>query len=599
MTNYNKFDGLDDERYFANPWVGLGYCKIRDTKFKSKLLPMTDSNKLAWIVYDGTIYNYNDMKVELSNLGCLFATNNDAEVILNAYLCYGESFVSRLRGMFAFAIWDKRKNRLVLGRDRFGIKPLYYSLNDEHIAFGSEMMTILAGGFSKKEIDWQAVDSYFSYGYILGPLTIYKDIRKLIPGSMLIVENADGTLNAQRVKYWQPEFYPTDEGNDAGYLEQIRSGLLDSVKAHMAGDLPIGAFLSAGIDSNAVVSAMAQLYPGRIKTFTIGFFECNYNEADEAKRCAAKYGTDHYELYLKPQTAEVLNKIIDTYEEPFADNSAIPTYFVSGLAAQYVKVVLSGDGGDEFFGGYDSYRRLLKINKSATWIRMGSPLFKVISSMMPLQTKGRRFLNMLAKGPDQTYANFLSFDEREKKVMFHADILPLIEKDSAVEIKLKYLRESRTDDFLSKMQELDIKTYMADDCLTKVARVGVAHALEVRMPLIDHEMFAIAARIPSALKIKSGVGKHIFRKAVKPGIPNEIFDRPKKGFTIPLQKWLKDDLYDYSRASLETAEKTGIFRPAYVKKLLEKNNRGGLATRIWPILVFSRWLKKIHTQPIS
>lgn len=593
MCNVMAHRGPDDEGFFLSRNIGLGFRRLSIIDLHLGHQPMTDAFEQATIVFNGEIYNYQKLKRDLEFRGRLFKTNSDTEVILNCYLEYGIEFVNSLRGMFAFAIWDKRTNKIILGRDRFGIKPLYYSLDKDRLVFASEMKSILKGGFSKKELDWQAVDSYFSYGYILSPLSIYKDIRKLAAGHILVVETNNNNFSGTLYRYWKPEFNEDRSFSFEDYKVQIREKLDESVKAHLVSDVPVGAFLSAGIDSNAVVSMMIKSYPDRVKTFSIGFKDSKYNEAILAKKCADYYGTEHTELYLKPESADIIDKIVDFYDEPFADSSAIPTYFVSKLASESVKVVLSGDGGDEFFAGYGSYQQALKINNFRNLIEIGRPFSRFLSYAMPYSMKGKRFLYSLSKKPSQFYAYAMQVNDMEKRFLFHPDVIDNITKSPSVNIKLCSLNKSNKD-LVSRYTGMDIATYLVDDILTKVDRASMANSLEVRVPIIDHEFFELAARIPSEMKINGNTGKYIFREAIKDQIPYDVYNKPKTGFTIPINEWFADNLIDYYSESLRSAKEIGIFNPAYLKSFYKTKNLGSQITRIWPILVFSKWMERVH-----
>jgi len=585
--------GPDDEGFMIEKNIGFGFRRLSIIDLSSGHQPMSDALEQAWIVFNGEIYNYKQLKRELEFRGRIFKTTSDTEVILNSYLEYGLDFVNSLRGMFAFAIWDKRNNKIVIGRDRFGIKPLYYSINSDRLVFGSEMKSILKGKFSRKELDWQAVDSYFSYGYVLSPLSIYQDIRKLSPGHILVVDVVDKKFAVRLKRYWKPVFKEDNSLSFEDYKELIKEKLNETVKAHLVSDVPVGAFLSGGIDSNAVVSTMIKYYPDKVKTFSIGFGDAKYNEAVLAKKCAEFYGTDHTELYLKPESAELIDKIVDFYDEPFADSSAIPTYFVSKLAAKEVKVVLSGDGGDEFFAGYDTYPRMKAINQYRHIIRVASPLSKAISNLMPFSMRGKRFLYSLTKNPSQIYAHTMQFNEIEKNFLFHQDILHNIKNNPSVNIKIGHLSND-TDDFVSRQQGMDISSLMVDDILTKVDRASMANSLEVRVPIIDHEVFELAARIPSNMKIKENIGKHILREAIKDQIPIEVYNKPKTGFTIPVNDWFGNNLLDYAHETLMEAERSGIFNPEYLRPFINNKDLGGQVTRTWTILAFTKWMERIH-----
>ena len=339
---------------------------------------------------------------------------------------------------------------------------------------------------------------------------------------------------------------------------------------------------------------MVNLYPERVKTFSIGFKDADFNEAMLSRKSAAAYGTDHTELYLELESADIIDQIVDMYDEPFADSSAIPTYYVSKLASQSVKVVLSGDGGDEFFGGYKSYQRLLKLRRFRHLIQLGKPLFYLASRSLSPSAHGKRFLYALTKNPDLLYAHEIQINEIEKKSFYHPDIFASIKAHSAVDLKIKHIHDSATDDYISRMMELDINTYMVDDILTKVDRASMANSLEVRVPIIDHLFFETAARIPAGMKIRKTSGKYIFREAFKSQVPDYIYHKPKSGFTIPISKWFKAGLDDYYIELLKKAGQNRIINPDYIQKLVECKNLGSLSSRIWPIIVFSAWQIKME-----
>ena len=592
MTRVIIHRGPDSEGFYINNNVGLGFRRLSIIDLAAGNQPMCDLQERAWIVFNGEIYNYKELQKSLIRKGYHFKTQSDTEVILNAYLEYGLDFVDHLRGMYAFAIWDIKNNRMVLGRDRFGIKPLYYLLTNKRVVFGSEMKSILKSGYSNRQLDWQAVNSFFSYNYILNPISIYSDIKKLTPGHLLIIQSDGSTFQRKDKKYWQPTFTVDNSFSFEDYKIMIKEKLNETVKAHLVSDVPVGAFLSGGIDSNAVVSAMIKLYPEKVNTFSIGFKEPKYDEAILSKQSAVQYGTKHTELYLEKGSIDLIDKIIDMYDEPFADSSAIPTYFVSRLASEHVKVVLSGDGGDEMMGGYTTYQRLIKIQKYKNLIRYGSPLFKLASDAMPSGVRGKRFLNSLTNDPDIISAYAMEVDDVEKLKYFHPDVVSNISNNPASSIKLEYIKNSNSNDYISRMMELDISTFMVDDILTKVDRASMANSLEVRVPLIDQDFFEMASKIPSQMKIKGNIGKYIFREAVKDQIPDFIYNKPKTGFSIPVTEWFKNDLSEYVVNALHEAKDIGIFNQNYINTLLKTPNIGSLVTRIWPLVVFSTWYKR-------
>lgn len=592
MTDSITHRGPDDEGFFIKDNIGFGFRRLSIIDLKGGHQPMTDNSNQAWIVFNGEIYNYLDIKKDLIEKGFVFNTNSDTEVVLNAYLCYGNAFVEKLRGMFAFAIYDLKKRITILGRDHFGIKPLYYSLNKNTLVFSSELKSIVTTGLITREIDFNAVDCYFSYGYIANDLTIYSDVKKLLPGHIIIFEQKDNVIIAETKNFFSPKFTPNYSYTFDEYKLEIKNKLQQTVKAHLLSDVPVGAFLSGGIDSNAVVSIMAKLYPEKIKTFTIGFNESGFDEAVLAKKSAAFYGTQHHELYLEPESASIIDKLVDIYDEPFADSSAIPTYFLSKLAAQHVKVVLSGDGGDELFGGYGTYQRLKKLNSYRYILNPVRPLFKALASYMNDGVKGKRFINMLSKDPEHMYAYFMQVDNEEKKKLYTNDVFDLVSNNFASQIKVKKIIQSKSNPFISKMMELDLTTYMPDDILVKVDRASMANSLEVRVPLIDVDFFDLASRIPFEMKMNKIGGKFIFKEAIKDIIPDYIYNKPKSGFTIPIHKWMKKDLNDFIKQSLLELKTTQIINPQYIDNILKMDDLRGMATRVWPLVMFSRWYSK-------
>jgi asparagine synthase (glutamine-hydrolysing) len=598
MNNSQHHRGPDDEKYMIDGNVGFGFKRLSIIDLKHGQQPMSDINKTTWIVFNGEIYNYKELQTKLIKKGYKFQTNSDTEVIINTYKEYGESCVNKFRGMFAFAIWDKRKNSLFMARDQFGIKPLYYLKNEYGIVFSSELKALLKTDFSKREIDVRAIDSFFTYGHILSPYSIYTDIKKL-PAAHTININLNKT-NQEFIpqEYWHPVFNIDTNISFEEYKSLIRQKLEESVEKHLVSDVPVGTFLSGGIDSNSVVSLMAKLYPSKIKTFTIGFKENNYDESKLAEITAKKYNTEHHKLIIDKQSSLHLEKIIKMFDEPFADSSAIPTYFVSKLAAEHVKVVLSGDGGDEFFGGYDSYQRLNKMNnflKTPYHIRY--PVFRILSKILPEKLPGKRFSYTMAQERNYAFAFFNLMWHDEKAKVFNKDLLYEIRKNPVQNIKIDYIKKSQSKDFLSKMMELDVLTKLTDDILTKVDRASMANSLEVRVPIIDQEIFKLASKIPSDFKVNRNQGKYILREAMREQLPEEIYTFKKQGFTIPINQWFKTDLNDFVHDSINSGNKLNDFiQPSYLKKIKNTKNLGSLITRLWPIIVFNNWLNNIHKE---
>lgn len=588
MTDTIHHRGPDDEGYFIRGNIGLGFRRLSIIDLKNGHQPMSDTDGKYWIVFNGEIYNYRELRKDLISIGHRFATDSDTEVIIAMYKEYGADCVSRLRGMFAFVIWDSTLNRMFMARDQFGIKPFYYKLCKTGIVFASEMKAITKNKLSDNVVDTDAIDSYFSYGYVLAPYTIYIDVKKLQAGHYMEIDVIKGSI-ALHKRYWQPTFCVDKSISYEDYMHEIRESLLDSVKKHLVSDVPVGAFLSGGIDSSSVVSMMASVYNAPLHTFTIGFEEEAYNEAVIAANTSQYFNTIHHQLIITKKSALDLKAIIDLYDEPFADSSAIPTYYVSELASEHVKVVLSGDGGDELFGGYGSYQRLARLRNYniPEWFRKSC--LPLISGIWPSKLPGKRFSYMLSHDTDTVYAHYHMVNSQEKKKLYNNDLYKSVKHSAATRLKSTYITNSKTEDYLSRMMELDIHTYLPDDILTKVDIASMANSIEVRVPILDTEVFNVAARIPSEFKVRNS-GKVIFKDAMSALLPNELKSLPKKGFTIPINQWFKSDFDEFVKDSLcnDTITKQ-YFKQSYIDRLKDTMNLGSMVSRIWPLLVFYNW----------
>jgi len=585
--------GPDENRTFISKQFGIGFARLSIIDLEDGSQPMLDNSENFVIAFNGEIYNYRQLRKELENKGVVFNTNSDTEVLLELYKNEGLNCLQRLRGMFAFSIYDIPNKTLTIARDHFGIKPLYYFNNNNSLIFASELKAILATNKSSKEIDFQALDSYFSYGYIMAPNTIYKQIRKLMPGHYIQIK-LDKRTDIHQSKYWYPSFSENNITTFDEFKRSIKESLSQSVLAHLISDVPVGAFLSGGLDSSSVVSLIPEEQRENLKTFTIGFSESNYNESDFARDSSNIYGTKHYELKLKVESALEIEKFVKMYDEPFGDSSAIPTYFVSKLAAEHVKVVLSGDGGDELFGGYEYYKRLIWMRKLPIPYSLRHPFFLSLSRWLPDNYPGKRFSYTLAQKKDDYFFYFMQTWELEKKRLFNKDVYDNIYLNQAKDQKIEIFKNSSSNNFFSKIFETDVLTYMSDDILTKVDRASMANSLEVRVPIIDKEVFAIASQIPLKYKIKNDKGKYIFREAMKENLSSQVFNGKKKGFTIPVNKWFKQDFNEYLGDHLNSPLLKEYFQQDYINKLLNRKDLGSLSTRLWPLIMFSSWLKHIH-----
>ena len=607
--------GPDGEGYYFNGAVALGHRRLSVIDLDGGKQPMSNKacpecnrrNGTLWITYNGEIYNFPELRKELIGKGHKFRTRSDTETIIHAYEEYGVKCLDRLRGMFAFGIWDERKKVLFLARDRLGKKPLYYYFDDKQFVFASELKSILQNKEIPKRVNPDALVDYFTYHYIPFPQTIFKDIHKLAPGHFMTVRpvssssaehNAGLSINISQ--YWDIQYEPDYSLSEDEWVEILREKLKEAVKIRLISDVPLGAFLSGGIDSSSIVALMSMVQESPVKTFSIGFREKDFNELKYAREVARRFGTDHHEMIVEPDALEVLPRLAWEFDEPFADSSAIPTYYVSKIAREHVTVILSGDGGDETFAGY---RRYLWANdmQRYDWLPalMKKIIFGIPASLLPYGLKGRGMLKHLSKSPFERYAGLNTFSE-------HLDIKNLLSGDVLSEIRQrldgslpdysflrKFYNSCDNNDYLTKIQYVDTKTYLAEDILTKVDRASMLCSLETRAPLLDHEVVELAARIPSTLKINQGTTKYILKKAMNDILPEGIINRKKMGFGVPLVHWFKKDITEYAKEVLlsNTSRERGLFNLKYVESILGKNQKRGrdLSAHIWALLFFEHW----------
>jgi len=584
--------GPDDDGYYLGNTVGMGMRRLSIIDLDSGRQPIHNEDLSVWVVFNGEIYNFKTLRAELQAAGHAFCTETDTEVIVHLYEQYGESCVERLRGMFAFALWDERRRTLLVARDRLGIKPLYWTEAGGRLAFGSELKVLLQLPEIERRLNYNSVSHLFSS--LSTPLdeSIIEGVHKLPPGHLL---TASPQGPARVRQYWDVRFAP-EQGRDEGYFaERLRGLLEESVALHMVSDVPLGAFLSGGIDSSSVVATMARLSPRPVKTFSIGFGEPEYNELEYARAAAKRFGTDHHELVLEPDVMGVLDDLPWYLDEPFGDSSAIPTYMVSKLAARDVTVVLSGDGGDELFAGYDRY---LVEQKQRTRDAIPAPLRMLAglaARLMPEGMKGRNFLRHLAlTGPRRYLDSGDLFGAHGKRKLFQHDVRRLLAGYDARALSAGLL-EKADGHWLSALQYLDLKTYLPNDILTKVDRMSMAHSIEARVPLLDHPLVEFAATIPPEMHLRGAQTKRIFKKAMEGILPPEILHRPKKGFAIPLDRWFRGTLGGFVRDLLlaPACRQRGLFDARYIERLVELNDRGrNMDLQLWTLISFELWCKR-------
>jgi len=598
MTDLIGHRGPDDEGFFINKNVGLGMRRLSVIDISGGHQPIHNEDNSIQVVFNGEIYNFRQLREQLSKKGHIFYTHCDTEVIVHLYEEEKEDCVQKLRGMFAFALWDGNQDQLLLARDRIGIKPLHYLIDEGRLVFGSEIKSILTLRGIERDIDFYALDNFLTFEYIQAPRTIFKDIKKLLPGHILIYKGGRFSLK----KYWDLTFAPEFIKDEVSYQDRLYGLLGESIKMRLMSDVPLGAFLSGGIDSSSVVALMSQVVDQPVKTFSIGFEDRSYNELRYAKIVANKFGTDHHEFVIKPDAISLVNKLMKYFDEPFGDISIFPIYLISKMAKEFVTVVLSGDGGDELFAGYDTYvanrfanyyRRLPHLVRK----RMISPIFMKLppsSSKKGFINIVRRFIEGESLPAELQHARWMAFLGTEEKERLYSD--PLKERLRGFDpyhIIKEHFKASSVLDSLSQQQYVDIKTYLVDDILVKIDRMSMANSLEVRVPLLDHRFMELAASIPHYMRLKKFSTKHIFKNTMKRLLPLEIINRSKQGFSIPLKNWLRKDLKPMMLDILseEQIKKRGYFNYNYVKKLIDEHLNGleNHSHRLWSLMVFELW----------
>ena len=587
--------GPDDEGIYVGPGVGLGFRRLSIIDLSGGHQPISNEDGSIWVMLNGEIYNYPELRQELLFKGHRLATRSDTETIVHLYEEYGEGCFEHLRGMFAIALWDSRERKLLLARDRVGKKPLFYYADGKKIVFGSELKALLAADTLPRDIDPQALCDYFSFGYIPAPKTIYRSVRKVLPGHYLVASEK----GLREVCYWDLSFAATEERTEEEWCELLRHDLCEATRVRLMSDVPLGAFLSGGVDSSAIVAMMSRLMNRPVTTCSIGFEEKAYNEAEYAQQVAQQFHTEHHEKVVHPNAIELLDKLVWHYDEPFADSSAIPTYLVSWVARQHVTVALGGDGGDESFGGYRRYlfdkyeNQMRRLVPPALRRNVFGPLGRMYPGLAwaPRVFRAKATLQSLSRSPLEGYFNSLSiFRPDEKSRLFSRAFSEQLGGYDSLSVFQHYYDRAGSDDLLSRIQYVDIKTYLPDDILTKVDRASMAVSLEVRAPLLDHHLMEHVARIPSSLKLRGRTGKYIFKKALEPILPPEILYRSKQGFAVPLDRWFRNELRDLAYATIFSGP-DGVLELKYLQKIWDQHQKGyyDRSPQLWAVLLFRKW----------
>lgn len=590
--------GPDDGGVYVDRYVGLGMRRLSIIDLETGTQPMTSQDGMLVTVFNGEIYNFAELRAALELQGHTFRTSSDTEVILHLYEQYGDDFVTHLNGMFAIALWDTRAEKLIVVRDRLGQKPLYYAWLRDGLVFGSELKCVLSVPDIPLDINPDALLYYFSLGYIPHPHSIYKGIHQLAPGERLIVHKERLVID----RYWTLEYRIRKTLTWEQAQSELRALLIDSVRTHMVSDVPIGAFLSGGLDSSIIVALMAQLSSQRVKTFHISFDEKEYSEAQFARALAQWYGTDHHELTVRPNAIDILDDLTTHFDEPFGDSSAIPTYYVSKLTRENVTVALSGDGGDECFGGYERYSQILRRWRFNRRIRSGlGAIGRGLHNRLPRRARGRRFFRSLGIHNDEYFA--VGTQEMEAREFLNADFLASIPNTSTIEEMRAAYACAGDDDPLQPYCSFDMHYYLPDDILTKVDRMSMANSLEVRAPLLDHRVVEFSAGLPHHWKIHARLQKYILRATFAKDLPPEVIEpRRKRGFSIPLATWLRRELRPALTEALndKCIRDTGLFNVAELALLAEEHWSGvrDRSHQLWWFLFFTRWWS-LHSSRVA
>ena len=585
--------GPDSEGFLVDGPIGLAMKRLSIIDLSGGDQPIANERGDVHVVQNGEIYNFRELRNELEEEGHSFATRSDTEVLVHLYERDGIHFPAKLRGMFAIALWDARAQRLLLARDQFGIKPLYYRVGSDELLFGSELKALLQHPSCSRELDLDALEAYLAFSSVPAPHSIFSGIRKLPAGHLLAHE--DGRYRIEcfaRLKPAARSALLTGTAEDLG--EEVRERLRDSVRAHLIADVPVGVMLSGGIDSSTLVALAAAESRDRIRTFSIGFEERSYDERSLARLVAQKYDTEHHELVARPDAVHLLPELTDVYDEPFADSSAIPTYLVSKLAAEQVKVVLSGEGGDELFGGYYTYAADLlapRLRPVATLARPFVERLPTSTSKASLDYRAKRFVRAAHLPPLERHHAWKEIFSPAAR----AELLESSRRGAADPVALLAARYAETEDSteLARLQDVDVGVYLVDDLLVKTDRASMAHSLEARVPFCDPVVAALAFALPDKHKVRGFAKKRLLRQAVAPLLPRELTKAKKQGFSIPAARWLRNELQPLARDMLSPSRirGQGIFQPKPVTELLDRHTAGkeDLSRQLWALLVFSMW----------
>ncbi|MBI1976887.1 MAG: asparagine synthase (glutamine-hydrolyzing) [Candidatus Omnitrophica bacterium] len=608
MADRIRHRGPDDEGSYAEVHhgiaAGLVHTRLSIIDLTSGHQPLCNEDQTTWVVFNGEIYNFQELRKDLQEKGHQFKTQSDTEVLVHGYEVYGRDLPKYLRGMFAFAVWDKKNQVLFLARDRVGKKPLFYSVQSGKIAFASELSALSCAPWISKEVSPEALHDYLTFLCVPAPLTIFKDIQKLSPGCFL-----EWTKDRVSIEsYWSPPFFPKHKITEFEAVEEIRRLFKEAVRIRLMSEVPLGAFLSGGIDSSAVVAMMAQTSGQRVKTFSIGFDEEEFNELSFARAVAKRYGTDHHEEIVRPNAIAILPMLVRRFGEPFADASAIPTYYLSQMTKRKVTVALSGDGGDELFAGYRRHLGFLLAEKYQravpAFIRAG--ICGAMSSFFRnhgRQSLGggiRRFLDAAQLCPSARYVRWVGFfDEKEKRQLYQKDFNNRINEYVSDHWIRDLFEQAKGGAPLDAILAVDTRFYLPNDLLTKVDITSMAHSLEVRSPFLDSLLLEFVCRLPAEIKLRRGHLKYLVKKAFQEDIPSANLNRKKMGFAIPLAKWIRGPLQEPLREGLlsQQARIRRYFNQERIREMISVHSayKRDYAYELWALLVFEYWLREFQT----
>jgi asparagine synthase (glutamine-hydrolysing) len=595
--------GPDDAGYHFEPGVGLGHRRLSIIDLDTGQQPLSNEDQSIWVIFNGEIYNYLELRSMLESKGHRLRTKSDTEVIVHLYEEVGEDCFAQLRGMFAIALWDRRRKQMVLARDRIGKKPLFYYHNRSRLIFGSELKAVAAGNSAAGNLDMTALADYFTFLYIPAPKSIYQEVRK-VPAAHYIVFSEQG---ARQQAYWDLHFGQVEQKNEEEWCESIRQSLLEAVRIRLMSEVPLGSFLSGGVDSSAVVACMARLLDQPVATCAVGFDEERYSEVQYARTVANHVGADYHQTMVRPNATEVVERLAWHYDEPFADSSAIPTYYVSKAAREQVTVALSGDGGDESFAGYKRYVYDAEDNRLRS--KFPRPFRRNILGPLgqwypalegsPRLFRGKSFLQRLGQDPLEGYLARITVPEFVRESLLSDDLKSELHGYDPLEQFREHYRRADTKDLLSRIQYLDIKTYLTDDICVKVDRASMAVSLEVRAPLLDSQLMELAAHIPSSLKLRSGSGKYIFKKAMQGMFPKGFLERSKQGFGVPIAEWFRRELREWAEEIL--FEPDGLLDRKYLQRLWDRHQQGvqDHSAILWGVFMFRQWQKTFQHRPAA